>query len=124
MRARARSGPPRAGGGRHRRSGCAPYPLLISRRRVRAMPDAACTSSPQLRPEPCTPRPEALHVHPLASSHHLQEEAAMGGFKRILAIAIVFGMASVSWLVLGAVTSSRSSQQGAALDGAVQDLWG
>jgi inner membrane protein involved in colicin E2 resistance len=48
----------------------------------------------------------------------------MGGFKRILAIAVVFGMASISWLVLGGVTSSRSGEQSATLDGAVQDLWG
>lgn len=48
----------------------------------------------------------------------------MGGFKRILAIAVVFGMASAAWMVLGGVTSMRSSQQTAALDGAVQELWG
>ena len=48
----------------------------------------------------------------------------MGGFKRILAIAVVFIMATISWTVLGGVTSSRSGDQRYALDEAVQELWG
>lgn len=48
----------------------------------------------------------------------------MGGFKRILAIAFVFIMATIAWTVLGGVTSSRSGDQRHALDAAVQELWG
>lgn len=48
----------------------------------------------------------------------------MGGFKRILGIAFVFIMATISWTVLGGVTSTRSGDQRDRLDGAVQDLWG
>ena len=48
----------------------------------------------------------------------------MGGFKRILAIAFVFIMATISWTVLGGVTSTRSGDQRHSLDAAVQDLWG
>ena len=48
----------------------------------------------------------------------------MGGFKRILGIAFVFIMATISWTVLGGVTTTRSGDQRHALDSAVQDLWG
>jgi len=48
----------------------------------------------------------------------------MGGFKRILGIAFVFMMTTISWLVLGGVTSSRSGDQRHELTEAVQDLWG
>jgi hypothetical protein len=48
----------------------------------------------------------------------------MGGFKRILGIAFVFIMATISWTVLGGVTSTRSGDQRDKLDTAVQDLWG
>lgn len=48
----------------------------------------------------------------------------MGGFKRILAIAAVFIMATLSWTVLGGVTTTRSGDQRHKLDAAVQDLWG
>lgn len=43
---------------------------------------------------------------------------------RILGIFAVFLLASVGWLVLGGVTSSRTDEQLAALDGRVSDLWG
>jgi len=48
----------------------------------------------------------------------------MGGFKRILGIAFVFIMATISWTVLGGVTTTRSGDQRHKLKGAVQDLWG
>lgn len=48
----------------------------------------------------------------------------MGGFKRILGIAFVFIMATISWTVLGGVTSTRSGDQRDKLDSTVQDLWG
>jgi inner membrane protein involved in colicin E2 resistance len=48
----------------------------------------------------------------------------MGGFKRILGLAFVFIMATISWTVLGGVTSTRSGDQRDKLDTAVQDLWG
>jgi inner membrane protein involved in colicin E2 resistance len=48
----------------------------------------------------------------------------MGGFKRIIGIAFVFMMTTISWLVLGGVTSSRSGDQRHELTEAVQDLWG
>jgi hypothetical protein len=52
------------------------------------------------------------------------KEETMGGIGRIFAIVLVFGCASIAWLVLGAVTSERSSGQRHELRGAVQDLWG
>src|SRR5688500_18505642 len=48
----------------------------------------------------------------------------MGGFKGIVGIAFVFIMATISWTVLGGVTTTRSGDQRHALDSAVQDLWG
>jgi inner membrane protein involved in colicin E2 resistance len=43
---------------------------------------------------------------------------------RILGIVFVFLLATAAWVVLGGVTSSRSGEQRAALDGRVADLWG
>ena len=43
---------------------------------------------------------------------------------RIIAIFFVFLFATVGWLVLGGVTSSRTQDQLDALDGRVSDLWG
>ena len=43
---------------------------------------------------------------------------------RMLAIVGVFVAASVAWLILGAVTSQRTKNQGAKLGGEVVSLWG
>ncbi|MFZ5475656.1 MAG: inner membrane CreD family protein [Myxococcota bacterium] len=43
---------------------------------------------------------------------------------RILGVFFAFCLTAVAWLVLGAVTDSRTSEQRFALDGRVSDLWG
>lgn len=43
---------------------------------------------------------------------------------RLFAIAVVFGIASAAWLILGALTSGRSSSQSHELRSKVVDLWG
>lgn len=43
---------------------------------------------------------------------------------RLLGIMGVFVLAAIGWLVLGGVTSSRTTDQRGALDGRVADLWG
>lgn len=43
---------------------------------------------------------------------------------RLLGIMCVFTVAAVGWLILGAVTGSRTSEQKGALEGSVADLWG
>jgi inner membrane protein involved in colicin E2 resistance len=48
----------------------------------------------------------------------------MHPFVRIIGIMGVFAIAAVGWLILGTVTSSRTSDQRSALDGRVADLWG
>lgn len=48
----------------------------------------------------------------------------MGGFRRIIAIAIVFGVACIGWMILGGVTLGRTGEQRTVLEGEVQDLWG
>src|SRR5678816_1266751 len=48
----------------------------------------------------------------------------MHPFVRILGIMAVFTTAALGWLILGGVTSSRTSDQRSALDGRVADLWG
>ncbi len=48
----------------------------------------------------------------------------MHPFVRLVGIIAVFMLAAIGWLVLGGVTSSRTSDQRGALDGRVADLWG
>ena len=48
----------------------------------------------------------------------------MGPVLRIFGIFFVFLLASVGWVVLGAVTQSRTNEQELMLDGRVADLWG
>src|SRR5215831_5504977 len=48
----------------------------------------------------------------------------MHAFVRLLGIMAVFTLAAVGWLILGGVTSSRTTDQRAMLDGRVADLWG
>jgi inner membrane protein involved in colicin E2 resistance len=43
---------------------------------------------------------------------------------RLVGIMCVFMLATVGWLILGAVTGSRTSEQKGALEGRVADLWG
>ena len=43
---------------------------------------------------------------------------------RIFAIAAIFGLTSIAWLVLGGIMSSRSSSQSSGLRDRVADLWG
>jgi hypothetical protein len=50
--------------------------------------------------------------------------SAMRNALRLLAVAVIFAVASIAWLVLGGVMSSRSSAQGYGLRGKVADLWG
>lgn len=42
----------------------------------------------------------------------------------MLALLLVFALASVAWLILGGVMTSRTGQQNMALSGRVHDLWG
>src|SRR5207248_4871283 len=51
-------------------------------------------------------------------------EAPMHPLFRLFGIIGVFILASVAWAILGGVTSSRTSDQQANLDGRVADLWG
>ena len=48
----------------------------------------------------------------------------MSAWRHLLAIVAVFGLASLGWIILGGVTSSRTSEQRKALDGRAADLWG
>jgi inner membrane protein involved in colicin E2 resistance len=48
----------------------------------------------------------------------------MHPFVRLVGILGVFLLAAVGWLILGGVTSSRTTDQRATLDGRVADLWG
>lgn len=48
----------------------------------------------------------------------------MNGVLRILALVFVFCLASVAWMGLGGIMSSRTSRQGVELVGRVHDLWG
>jgi len=48
----------------------------------------------------------------------------MGGVRRMFAIGIVFGIATIGWMVLGGVTNERSGDQRFELKGEVQNLWG
>ena len=48
----------------------------------------------------------------------------MHPFVRLIGIIGVFVMAAVGWLILGGVTSSRTTDQRSTLDGRVADLWG
>jgi hypothetical protein len=48
----------------------------------------------------------------------------MHPFVRLIGIMGVFMLAAVGWLILGGVTSSRTTDQRGALDGRVADLWG
>lgn len=48
----------------------------------------------------------------------------MHPFVRLVGIMAVFVVAAVGWLVLGGVTSSRTTDQQTTLDGRVADLWG
>ena len=48
----------------------------------------------------------------------------MHPFVRLFGMMMVFGIAAIGWLILGGVTSSRTSDQRSALDGRVADLWG
>ncbi|MBI3178526.1 MAG: hypothetical protein HYZ27_02625, partial [Deltaproteobacteria bacterium] len=43
---------------------------------------------------------------------------------RIFGIIVVFGMTSVAWLILGGVTTSRTSSQASGLADDVAELWG
>jgi hypothetical protein len=48
----------------------------------------------------------------------------MHAFIRLLGIMAVFTLAALGWLILGGVTSSRTTDQRGMLDGRVADLWG
>jgi inner membrane protein involved in colicin E2 resistance len=48
----------------------------------------------------------------------------MHPFVRLAGIICVFVLAAIGWLILGGVTSSRSTEQRSTLDGRVADLWG
>ena len=48
----------------------------------------------------------------------------MHPFVRLAGIICVFVLAAIGWLILGGVTSSRSTDQRSTLDGRVADLWG
>lgn len=48
----------------------------------------------------------------------------MNPLLRLMGIVCVFVVATLAWLVLGGVTSSRTSDQRGTLDGRVADLWG
>src|SRR6476661_8151377 len=48
----------------------------------------------------------------------------MNPLLRLMGIVCVFVVAALGWLVLGGVTSSRTSDQRGTLDGRVADLWG
>ena len=48
----------------------------------------------------------------------------MHPFVRLVGIIAIFILSAIGWLVLGGVTSSRTSEQRGALDGRVADLWG
>jgi len=48
----------------------------------------------------------------------------MHPFVRLLGIMAVFATAAIGWLILGAVMSSRTSDQRSTLEGRVADLWG
>jgi inner membrane protein involved in colicin E2 resistance len=48
----------------------------------------------------------------------------MHPFVRLIGIMGVFFLATVGWLILGAVTGSRTNDQRGALEGRVADLWG
>lgn len=48
----------------------------------------------------------------------------MGGYKRVFGIALIWIVASIGWLVLGAVTEFRKSGQQEKLRAGVQSLWG
>lgn len=45
-------------------------------------------------------------------------------FKRILAIAFIFGCTTVAWFILGGAVTIRTQEQDASLRGAVGELWG
>jgi inner membrane protein involved in colicin E2 resistance len=48
----------------------------------------------------------------------------MGGYKRVFAIAFIWGVAATGWMVLGGVTSMRENTQSTKLRDGVQNLWG
>ena len=48
----------------------------------------------------------------------------MHPFIRLFGLITVFVIAAIGWLILGSVTSSRTSDQRSTLDGRVADLWG
>jgi len=48
----------------------------------------------------------------------------MGGIGRIVAVGMVFVVATIGWMILGGVTSHRSSEQNNNLRGEVENLWG
>ena len=48
----------------------------------------------------------------------------MGGYKRVFAIAFIWGVAAVGWMVLGGVTAMRKETQSTKLRDGVQNLWG
>jgi inner membrane protein involved in colicin E2 resistance len=48
----------------------------------------------------------------------------MGGYKRVLAIALIWGIAAAGWMVLGGVTAIRKESQTTKLRDGVQNLWG
>src|SRR3954462_4216599 len=48
----------------------------------------------------------------------------MHPFVRLIGIVGVFVLAAVGWLILGGVTSSRTTEQQSTLAGRVADLWG
>src|SRR5258706_7648794 len=61
---------------------------------------------------------------PAGRSHQQDCEARMHPFVRLVGIISVFMLSAIGWLVLGGVTSSRTSDQRSSLDGRVADLWG
>ena len=48
----------------------------------------------------------------------------MGGYKRVFAIAFIWGVAATGWMVLGGVTAMRKETQSTKLRDGVQNLWG
>jgi len=48
----------------------------------------------------------------------------MGGFKRVVGIALIWIVAAIGWLVLGGVTEHRGGAQQAKLRDGVENLWG
>src|SRR5262249_13467218 len=71
-----------------------------------------------------TKLPPSLPAAPTRLAGRRRRPGVMRSVLRLLAIAAIFAVTSIAWVVLGGVMTSRSGSQSSELRSRVADLWG